>query len=198
VLLGLLLAHESQFGQPVLTWLSLFLWGNSPLWDNSPDYEIKQSNLRYSAIAVSVSSIVCELRNAIAQLVDDIDSLHVGVSHSSLLTDYLWIFHLCVVLFSSYFCYSLFDFWFLIFWFLIFWSLKFSCLCFVRKAVNCFSHLTQCELVSRVEIISLWIALSRNKGFLWCGILTLLSHTLTLLSHTCGNTPKLFVWEWRR
>ena len=37
-------------------------------------------------MAVSVSSIVCELRNAITQLVDDIDSLHVGVSHSSLST----------------------------------------------------------------------------------------------------------------
>ena len=37
-------------------------------------------------MAVSVSSIVCELRNAITQLVDDLDGLHVGVSHSSLST----------------------------------------------------------------------------------------------------------------
>ena len=66
--------------------LVYFCEGISPLWDNSPDYEIKQSNLRHSAMVVSVSSIVCELRNAIIQLVDDIDSLHVGVSHSSLST----------------------------------------------------------------------------------------------------------------
>ena len=37
-------------------------------------------------MAVSGSSIVSDLRTAITQLVDDIDSLHVGVSHSSLST----------------------------------------------------------------------------------------------------------------
>ena len=37
-------------------------------------------------MAVSVSTIVADLRTAITQLVDDIDGLHVGVSHSSLTT----------------------------------------------------------------------------------------------------------------
>ena len=56
------------------------------LWDNSPDYEIKLSNLRYSAMAVSVSTIVADLRTVITQLVDDLDGLHAGVSRSSLAT----------------------------------------------------------------------------------------------------------------
>ena len=37
-------------------------------------------------MAVSVSTIVADLRTVITQLVDDLDGLHVGVSRSSLTT----------------------------------------------------------------------------------------------------------------
>ena len=71
--------------------------------------------------------------------------------------------------------------------FVYFLSLESFCFYSGRKVMNIFSHLTQCELVSRVEIISFWIALSRKKKLSWCGILTLLSHI-----YLCGLAAKLF------
>ena len=44
----------------------------------------------------------------------------------------------------------------------------------LKKWCTFCSHLTQCELISRVEIVSLWIALSLQKRLSWCGILTVL------------------------
>ena len=46
-------------------------------------------------MAVSVSTIVADLRTVITQLVDDLDGLHVGVSRSSLTTVATTVIGMC-------------------------------------------------------------------------------------------------------